>query len=145
MGLHDALDGFITFREVQYAITKISGHPGVNELSQAIETLFALCQHREWTTDDPLGAGGLLFDACRLCQLIRDEHLREIRLLEEVMQACRNGLMALLDQPLPKAAYATSLGFSRPRFGNRPESIADRRQYRQRKEVGSGADLHCLG
>ena len=30
MGLHDALDGFITFREVQYAIAKIPDHAEVN-------------------------------------------------------------------------------------------------------------------
>ena len=70
MGLHDALDGFITFREVQHAIVKISGvDAAVSGLSQATEALFALCEHGQWATDDPLGVGGLLFDACRLCQL----------------------------------------------------------------------------
>jgi hypothetical protein len=96
VGLHDALDGFVTFWETRSAIAKTQDHPEIGDLSQAIEILFALCQHRDWTTDDPLGLGGLLFDACRLCQLLRDEHLHEILLLEEVMQACRNGLTALL-------------------------------------------------
>ena len=96
MGLHDALDGFITFREVQHAIAKIPDHPEVKGLNKASEALFALCQHGEWTTDDPLGVGGLLFDACRLCQLIREEQLRELRLLEAVIQGCREGLMLVL-------------------------------------------------
>ena len=33
-----------------------------------------------------LGVGGLLFDACRLCQLLGQENRRELRLLEDVMQ-----------------------------------------------------------
>ena len=141
VGLHDALDGFITFWETQYAIAKMQNHPEVNDLTQAIETLSALCQHMDWTTDDPLGLGGLLFDACRLCQLLRDEHLREIRLLEEVMQACRNGLTTLLasgylDRPTAHRLAFRELGLAiglralpivadtiksdRSRFGSRP-------------------------
>ena len=70
MGLHDALDGFVTFREVQHAIAKVSGDAEVNGLGKASEALFALCEHEQWATGDPLGVGGLLFDACRLCQLV---------------------------------------------------------------------------
>jgi hypothetical protein len=43
MGLHDALDGFITFREVQHAIIKISGvDAAASGLSHATEALFVL-------------------------------------------------------------------------------------------------------
>ena len=97
MGLHDALDGFITFREVQHAIVKISGvDAAVSGLNQATEALFALCEHGQWATDDPLGVGGLLFDACRLCQLLGQEDRRELRLLEDVMQGSGDGLMIML-------------------------------------------------
>jgi hypothetical protein len=96
MGLHDALDGFITFREVRHAIGMIPTHAETNGLDKASEALFELCQDADWTTDDPLGVGGLLFDACRLCQLIREEQLRELRLLEAVIEGCREGLMLLL-------------------------------------------------
>ncbi len=95
VGLHDALDGYITFWETQHALATIQDHPEGDDLTPAIETLSALCQHKDWTTDDPLGLGGLLFDAGRLCQLIGDNP-RDIRLLEEVLQACRHGLAALL-------------------------------------------------
>jgi hypothetical protein len=99
------------------AIAKMQDHPEVDDLSQAIETLSALCQRRDWTTDDPLGLGGLLFDACRLCQLLRDENLREILLLEQVMQACRNGLTAFLasrylDRPTPHRLAFRELGLA---------------------------------
>ena len=93
VGQHDALDGLITFWEIRHAT---QNHVRFDDLNQSIETLSALCQHTDWTTDDPLGLGGLLFDACRLCQLLRNEHQRDVRLLEEVLQACLSGLTALL-------------------------------------------------
>ena len=96
IGLHDALDGFITFREAQHALAKSSTNAGVADLSSAIESLSALCQHRNWTTDDPLGLGGLLFDAARLCQLLGNEQFDDIHLLEDILGACRNGLTSLL-------------------------------------------------
>jgi hypothetical protein len=95
VGLHDALDGFITFRQAEHA-TKTLNNVGATGLSAAIESLSLLCQHRNWTTDDPLGLGGLLFDACRLCRLPGEERLDDVRLLEEVIDACRNGLMVFL-------------------------------------------------
>ena len=96
MGLHDALDGLITFREVQHAIVKILGvDAAVSGLSQATEALFALCEHGQWATGDPLGVGGLLFDTCRLCQL-GHENRGELRLLEDVIQGSGDGLMIML-------------------------------------------------
>jgi hypothetical protein len=96
VGLHDALDGFITFREVQHALAKLSTNAGVADLSLAIGSLSALCQHGNWTTDDPLGLGGLLFDVGRLCQLPGNERFDDTHLLEEILVACRNGLANLL-------------------------------------------------
>jgi len=96
MGLHDALDGFVTLREVQHAIVKVSGDAKANGLSVASKALFALCEHGQWATDDPLGIGGLLFDACRLSQLVGQKNGRELRLLEDVMQGSANGLMIML-------------------------------------------------
>jgi hypothetical protein len=95
MGLHDALDGFITFRQAQRT-GKTLANAGVPNLSAAVASLSVLCQYRNWTTDDPLGLGGLLFDACRLCQLPFEERFNDVRLLEELTDACRNGLMAFL-------------------------------------------------
>jgi hypothetical protein len=96
VGLHDALDGFITFREVQHALAKLSTNAGMADLSLAIGSLSALCQHRNWTTDDPLGLGGLLFDAGRLCQIPGNEQFDDTHLLEDILVACRNGLANLL-------------------------------------------------
>jgi hypothetical protein len=93
-GLHDALDGFISFREAQNAV-KTLANIELAPLSAAIESLSLLCRYGNWTTDDPLGLGGLLFDACRLCRL-PDAGLNDVGLVDQLMDACRNGLTSLL-------------------------------------------------
>jgi hypothetical protein len=94
MGLHDALDGFITFREVQHTRSKMRPKTAVPNLTSAIETLSKLCRNRDWTTNDPLGIGGLLFDACRLSPLT-DGHADQ-ELLEHLTDACEKGVRAFL-------------------------------------------------
>ena len=93
-GLHDALDGFISFREARNA-AKTLANVEATGLSAAIEPLSLLCRYGNWTTDDPLGLGGLLFDACRLCRL-PDAGLNDVRVVEQLMDGCRNGLTSLL-------------------------------------------------
>jgi hypothetical protein len=95
-GQHDALDGFITFREAQRAAAQAQIKAGVPDLSAAIDSLGTLCRNRDWTTDDPLGLGGLFFDACRLCQLMSEKWPDDIQLLQDVLEACRNGIAAIL-------------------------------------------------
>ena len=117
IGLHDALDAFITFREAQHALAKSSTNAGVADLSLAIESLSALCQHRNWMTDDPLGLGGLLFDAGRLCQLLVNEQFDDAHLLEEILEACRNGLTEFLagrslNQPVSHRLAFRELGLA---------------------------------
>jgi hypothetical protein len=114
LGLHDALDGLITFWEIEHAI---QDHTDLNDLNQALEKLHPLCLNADWVTDDPLGLGGLLFDACRLAQLLRGNHQREIRLLEDILQACCRGLAALfasryLDQPTTQRLAFRELGLA---------------------------------
>jgi hypothetical protein len=72
------------------------GGTKANELNEASESLLVLCEHGQWATDDPLGIGGLLFDACRLCQLVGQRNGRELRLLEDVMQGAGDGLKIML-------------------------------------------------
>ena len=94
MGLHDALDGFITFWEAQHARSKIPPTAGVPDLTSAINALSKLCRNRDWTTNDPLGIGGLLFDACRLFQLTGGD--ADQKLLEQLTDASEKGLRAFL-------------------------------------------------
>jgi hypothetical protein len=109
--VHDALDGLITFREAQRAVAKSPTKPGGAYLSSAIESLSLLCQDREWTTTDPLGLGGLLFDAGRLCQLIGDERHGDVLLLESLLKACLNGLTSLLAGRFLDRAMSHRLAF----------------------------------
>jgi hypothetical protein len=103
MGVHDALDGFITFQEVQHASSKMRPKTAVTDLTAAIEALSKLCRNRDWVTNDPLGIGGLLFDARRLSLLI-DGHADQ-ELLEQLIDASEKGLHAFLaSQPLMHAA-----------------------------------------
>ena len=116
-GLHDVLDGLITFREAQHALAKSPTKHGEADLSSAIESLSMLSQHGDWRTTDPLGLGGLLFDAARLCQLIGDERHGDVRLLESVLGACRNGLTGLLagrylNQPISHRLAFRELGLA---------------------------------
>lgn len=93
-GLHDALDGLIAFREVRHVISKIQLKSGDSDLTGAITSLSNLCRDSDWGTDDPLGIGGLLFDACRLSRLPRQHG--DDRLLDGIMRGCEDGVNALL-------------------------------------------------
>src|SRR4029450_9346286 len=66
------------------------------DFAPAIASLSALCRHKDWITHDPLGLGGLLFDADPLCQLPSQDRLEDADLLEDLMDDCRRGLNALL-------------------------------------------------
>jgi len=101
MGSHDVLDGFITFREVQNAVTTTSA--AEMNIPEGIDSLAALAQDRDWATDDPLGLGGLLFDACRLCRLFEEE--TDADLLEALLDGCSRGLASFLRaRPLARPA-----------------------------------------
>ena len=149
-GLHDALDGFITFREAQRtaAILTIAG-PELNDLSQAIELLSALCHQRDWTTDDPLGLGMLLFDACRLCQLVVEDRPSDVDLIDDILIACRGGMSALLGkryliQPPSQRLAFRELGLSTGLKGLTITADAITRNamaFRRRTSLGRNVDL----
>jgi hypothetical protein len=109
MGSHDVLDGFITFRELQHASWKKLPTLEVPDLTSAIESLSKLCRKRDWITTDPLGIGGLLFDACRLSQLAGGDADQD--LLEQLTHASEKSLGAFLASrslrrsPSPRLAF----------------------------------------
>jgi hypothetical protein len=92
MGHHDPLDGLITMSELQAALR---GEPrmsaGLN-LEPEIADLAAMCEGMDWTTDDPLGLGGLLSDAYRVGQLIMDGSFDRGALLEDLLSASLRGM-----------------------------------------------------
>jgi len=69
MGLHDPLDGLITYTQLQATATE-DREPSKVDLSAEIGDMAAMCRGKNWATDDPLGIGGLLSDAFRVAQLM---------------------------------------------------------------------------
>ncbi|MGZ8620592.1 MAG: hypothetical protein ACXWYE_11880 [Actinomycetota bacterium] len=86
MGQHDPLDGFVTCAEVQAA----SGA----DLSREQSDLAALLGTTSLATNDPLGTGGLLFDAVRIAELAAQDAFPAERLLGPVLAAAHAGVAA---------------------------------------------------
>jgi hypothetical protein len=108
-GLHDALDGLVTFREVQHVISNTHATTSDSDLTAAITSFSNLCRRRDWGTSDPLGIGGLLFDACRLAQL--PQWHDDDGLLEEIENAYDNGVGAFVASQLLIRPVSQRLAF----------------------------------
>ncbi len=113
MGHHDPLDGLITYQQLR-ATSIGSIDP---DLDAEIAELIDICHGRDWATDDPLGLGGLMTDACRLAQFSVLEHPDKIDLLENLLEACLRGLKAWaarhnLDHPAEYRLAFRELGLS---------------------------------
>ena len=93
MGQHDPLDGLITYAQIQATAAKHSRNP-LPDLHGEIADMEEMCRGMNWATDDPLGIGGLLSDACRLGQLIVHEKVKQGALMEEVIHSSMAGLDA---------------------------------------------------
>ncbi len=91
MGLHDPLDGLITFCELQETSPEFGGPQP--DLDAEIAELAGICDLRHLTTEDPLGTGGLLFDAVRGAELTVIDAFPP-GVLESVVDAALGGLEA---------------------------------------------------
>ncbi len=88
MGHHDPLDGLTTFHEIECCCAKRCPC----DLKAEIADLANMCVAKNWSTSDPLGLGGLLFDAYRLMQLIaRVPSLGLSGLITEILQTICDG------------------------------------------------------
>jgi len=94
MGQHDPLDGLVTCLQLRAHTPPGSGGP---TLAPELRTLAALLAGTNLLTDDPLGIGGLLVDAYRLAQLLRDRP-GDDALLGLLLAASAGGLHAWLQQ-----------------------------------------------
>lgn len=81
MGLHDPLDGLITYMDLQ---AEAPEDLGVNLLSE-IRELEEICRGMDWTTDDPLGVGGLLWNGYTLAKLISGGFSDNLDLLIDIL------------------------------------------------------------
>ena len=98
MGQHDPLDGWVTGLELlSFPEAQADAYDG-RKLSEAIADMAAMCRNVPLFTEDPLGIGGLLFDASRIAQLwMKDEkhRLKINRTLEKVLGSSLDGLKIL--------------------------------------------------
>ncbi|MGZ7208535.1 MAG: hypothetical protein ACXVHV_01500 [Methanobacterium sp.] len=91
MGQHDPLDGFVTYNELQLATEKLK-KSNIPKLDREISEMTDICRGMNFVTNDPLGIGGLLFDAARTAQLIIKSNLSYDNLLEVILNSARLGM-----------------------------------------------------
>jgi hypothetical protein len=96
MGQHDALDGFITYLQLAATAADDLDAPAGLDLGTEIAEAMRMCEEMQWATDDPLGIGGLLSDACRVAQLIVGGDLPLEGTLVQLLSNAKTGLEAFL-------------------------------------------------
>ena len=101
MGQHDPLDGLITYLQLRAHRTDDDGP----DLDAELQDMASIVAGTSLLTDDPLGLGGLLADAYRLAQLLR-ERPGDNALVGLVLAAAATGLNVCL-QRRPFARPAT--------------------------------------
>ncbi len=116
MGQHDPLDGLVTCLEVQMAAGKDAG-PAQPVLAEEIAELADIGRDLPLATADPLGIGGLLFDASRIVRLTVRGGPVYPGLLERVIGSALAGLASVagdgsLDLPAGRRLAFRELGLS---------------------------------
>jgi hypothetical protein len=91
MGHHDPLDGYITYLQLQSTASAWAQQVRGPNIGEKAEQFAAMIAH-DLTTSDPLGLGGLLMDAYRLQQLMRQGGAPGEELLAELLGAALRGL-----------------------------------------------------
>jgi hypothetical protein len=92
MGHHDPLDGLIVYSLLQSTAALDGEKAESRGLSAEIAEMKAICAGKEWTTDDPLGIGGLLSDAFIAARLFVNGNSVPLGLIEGMLKACLPGL-----------------------------------------------------
>jgi hypothetical protein len=90
MGMHDPLDGLVTYCELQMTADSIP--EPLPALRDEIADMTDICRGQNWLTDDPLGIGGLCFDASRIAQLMVQGGVAHPDLLESVAESALQGM-----------------------------------------------------
>lgn len=113
-GQHDPLDALVAYVELQAAAAGGEGATGAEEipdLSEAIADADALCRDGRWDTEDPLGIGGLLFDAGRLAHLVLERGLPRRELLRDLLAAATQSLLTYARYFAPAESAGNRLAF----------------------------------
>jgi hypothetical protein len=92
MGQHDPLDGLITCIQLETTASVLEGAATGHSLKKATADFAAMLEGADLRTDDPLGIGGLLSDACRLAQVMSQGAFQGESLLETLLAAAQEGV-----------------------------------------------------
>lgn len=92
MGQHDPLDGYITTLQLRATAATLPPSDSGPDLDEETRQFSAMIIDGDWATFDPLGLGGLLSDAYRLQQLIRQGMPLDETLNNSLLDAAANGL-----------------------------------------------------
>ncbi len=97
MGQHDALDGYSTYLQLEATAFGDSKMVDKPHLDREIAEMSHMYQNINMVTDDPLGIGGLLSDACKLMQLIMTGNMSHLSdMLQQLLYVSREGLEAFM-------------------------------------------------
>jgi hypothetical protein len=92
MGKHDPLDGYVTSVQLAATAAALPQSDTAPALHDETVAFTRMVENGDWTTDDPLGLGGLLVDAWRLMQLQRQGEQFQPQLLLDLIEAAASGL-----------------------------------------------------
>jgi hypothetical protein len=92
MGQHDPLDGLITCTQLETTASLLSSTSHGPNLKQAIGDFATMMEAIDIRTEDPLGLGGLLSDACRVAQLMARGAFQDGMLLDLLLGVAQEGL-----------------------------------------------------
>lgn len=111
MGQHDPLDGLITYQQLQATAIRLSATSTESPLDTEIAEMAAMCDGLSWTTNDALGIGGLLTDACRLSQVMIEAGLRESDRVASLLRDAEVSLKAFVQRSPLNASAESRLAF----------------------------------
>jgi hypothetical protein len=147
MGQHDPLDGFVTLVQLQTTPAALSTGPPLDRETAELATMV---EAGDWTTSDPLGLGGLLMDAWRIHQLVGLGARFDRGLLEQVLDAARDGLADYARQNELGRPAATRLAFRELGLAiglhaaERLQRVLDAPPAGSRSRTGVGKELEAL-
>lgn len=110
MGLHDPLDGLITYSQLQ-ATAAEDPEQSTTDLKAEMSDMADMCGGKNWVTDDPLGIGGLLSDAFRVAQLMLKGYFSRTGLLGDLLYASLVSLKAFAKEDSLKLPADYRLAF----------------------------------
>ena len=111
MGQHDSLDGLLTYKQLEKTAEAIPPEVSPPDLATEIRDLEPLCKRLRWTTEDPLGIGGLLTDVYRASQLMAGDSDMQSDFVMDLVEASRAGLEAYMARASHKLPAEYRLAF----------------------------------